>query len=663
MALFHRRTGNGTRRNRTTGELHSQSRSHMLASATLVNRKQIRSATSTRNKSWQQEAWSFFDTIGELHAAVRWMGNALSRAKLFVAEAEGDGGEPAPAEDPPQAAQDVLDELHAGTIGQAEMLRRLATNLDIVGEAYLVRLPKRLDPGSTPADEPYRWIVASTDEFSYSQGRSGLKLPEDGSRIDLDPEKVTVIRLWNPHPRQAWEPDSPIRANLPVLREVMSLSQHITATVESRLAGAGVLAIPKSATLPNPNVQEGSNPMHHNAFVDALMQGMVTPITDRDNASAVVPIVLSVDDEAIGKLQHLTFSTDLDSQVTEMRKDALARFAAGTDLPQELITGLGESSHWNASEIEDQAIKTAIEPAVGVICDALTQQLLWPALRAMGEKDPEKWCIWYSAAELSQRPDRSQEAQALYDKGVLSPETLLRENGFNEDDLPNEDDRRKEFARQICLAKPELMAALAPWVGFEGIEDRLQEAAQSGKAQQQQPGQEPGQQGPMDPEHDPALDPAGQQQALPSGGAQPRPQSGAQQSPQHQQQMRALTASGADTAAKAREWQVTAVELVALRALELAGNRMIKNGPRGVRGQYQNLPSWEMHTVAPVPPDLDKVLARAWDVAEPVIGDQPCLRRTVEDYVRTLLSTGTPHRREYLDRALQHAGCAEYAAS
>lgn len=662
MAVFtHRRSGTARARAKN-GSHYTRNGTTTLASATLMNRKQIRSAT--RRQSWHEEAWAMFDQCGELHAATRWLGNALSRARLFIAKSSEDGGgDPTPVEDPPQNAVDVLDELHAGSVGQGEMMRRLATNLDIVGEAFLIRLPKSDDPTADENAAPYRWLVASVDEFQYNGGRSRIKLPEDGSSADLDPEKTTVIRLWNPHPRQAWEADSPVRSNLPVLREVMSLSQHITATVESRLAGAGVLAIPKSATLPNPNVQEGANPLHHNAFVDALVQGMVTPITDRDNASAVVPIVISVDDEAIGKLQHLSFSTELDANVTEMRKDALARFAAGTDLPQEIITGLGESSHWNASEIEEQALKVAVEPVISVICDALTQQLLWPALRAMGEKDPEKWVIWYSTAELSQPPDRSAEAQALYDKGVLSPESLLRENGFNGDDRPSDDDQRKEFARQVVLAKPELIAPLAPFVGFEGMEDTFKEATQPAPAPAP-----PGQEGPADPEQDPELQ-QGQQPG--GGGGQPPPPQqggkppasgggGGKPPPKPAAGKPQPKAMGASADSPDRDQvNVEAVEAVALRALEKAGNRLLTNSARGVRGkpESQGVYSWDLHTVAPAPNNLDRLFDRAFDLVEPVFGDQPCVKSTVEDYCRSLVMSGRPHRREYLEQALRHSGC------
>jgi hypothetical protein len=351
-----------------------------------------------------------------------------------------------------------------------------------------------------------------------------------------------------------------------------------------------------------------------------------------------------VDDESIGKIEHISFWSELSSQVTDMREAALRRFAAGTDLPQEIVLGLGDSSHWNAAEIEEQAIKVAIEPIAGAICDALTQQFLWPAMRAMGDKDPERWVIWYSTAELTQRPDRSAEAQVLYDKGILSPEAVLRENGFNTDDLPNEDEKRREFARQVVLAKPELISALAPYVGFEGLEERFQDVLTPAPA----PGMPPE---PGSPTEEIAQRAQNIHQVMPQ---QPngRPSEGGQPMP--------VTASAVRIDTDPAMWQMAAIELVTLRALELAGKRMLTNSSRGLRGkpEAQAVHSWDLHTVVEQPPNnVDRLLSNAFELSGPVLGDQPCIQTAIETYCRALIASGRPHRREYLLEALQHAGC------
>lgn len=653
MPLFHKRRGSYSPKG---GPARTQSVT--LASATLLSKSSLRRITRSRRLSWQAEAWSFYDTIGELHYATKFYSNLVGRAHLYIGQPEPEGGgDPRPADNPPDLAVTALRELHYGQIGQAEMLRRIALHLAVAGESYLIGMDPRPEDG--PGER--QWIVASTDEFSTSGGRPRVKLPDTGESADLDPEQATIIRLWMPHPRCAWEPDSSIRANLPALREVQALSQHITATVESRLAGAGVLTIPHSATMPNPASSEsdGVEALHPDPFVDGLMQAIIPPIQDRDHPSAVVPVIIKVPDEAVGKIQHLTFATELDSKVTEMRESALRRFAGGSDLPGEVILGIGDSSHWNAFAIEEQTVKLAAEPLLGVICDALTQQYLWPSLRAAGVPDPESWLIWYDTSELTQPPDRAAEAQALHQVGALSAEALLRENGFSLKDRPTDEERRNELARQLVLAKPELLPVLAKYVGFESEQEEIRHAVQSMRPTQPGPGSnELGGRSSTTRAMEgvkPKISPSTGNR----GDRQPNPRSVPSRKP-----ARELTAAG-DSAVAApeaeREWVIKAVEGIALRALELAGKRLLNQTPRGVRGkpEAQRVHAWDLHTIAPKPSntDVDRLLTGAYELMSQTLGDQPCIQQAVDAYCRALLASGRPHRREYLEQTLAASGC------
>src|SRR3954464_14910581 len=41
--------------------------------------------------TWQTEAWRLYDVIGELHFLANWIGSALSRVRLYVAEVDDNG--------------------------------------------------------------------------------------------------------------------------------------------------------------------------------------------------------------------------------------------------------------------------------------------------------------------------------------------------------------------------------------------------------------------------------------------------------------------------------------------------------------------------------------------------------------------------------------------
>lgn len=594
----------------------------VLASATIVSRPQIRRALADRD--WQTELWVHFDRIGELRFAVRWLANAVSRCTLFIGEQPEGGGDPTPVESTPdnEAARALLSHLHYGHVGQAEMLRRMALHLSVPGETYLVGL----DPEEGAPTRHKRWYVASSKELTVNtKGVSTFVLPDTGETIRLDPQNSTIIRMWIPHPNRGWEPDSPISATLPVLREVEALSQHIQASVESRLAGAGLLLIPNSASiLPSPRQTDGQDdtaPYNADNFTHQLTEAMVTPLQDRGDASSVVPIVARVPDDSIGKVQHISFATQLSDKVMEMRRDALDRFAAGADLPREVVTGTGSANHWGAWQLEESSIKLHVEPLIGVICDALTQQYLWPGLQAMGIADPERFVVWYDPSELSHRPNKATEATTLWNMGVLNTTALLRENGFNPDtDAPSEEERLDWITLRAAVTNPTLFN-LPPLdtaldLGTEG--DRALPSAPQGAP--------------------PAL-----------AAAAPTPDT----SP-------GSAASG---------WWLCAVEQVALRALALAGNRLFRDVPRSDRRRHSEVRSvhlWDVHTVVQASKDtaapgerssVDRVLQGAYDTATAAFADDDCALSTVRAYCRHLVATGQPHRREYLATWLERAGC------
>lgn len=613
-----------------TGQKPHQTAEATLASATLITRDQVRRVG--KKQSWQQEAWSLYEKVAELGFAAQWLGRALSRCRLVVAEpSQQSGSDPVPAKDPGLAG-DILARLHEGTGGQGQMLRRMAIHLTVPGETYLVGIE---DPDHDPNGDGVRWLVASTSEFSGGN-KPRVKLPEDGSSVELDPDTSTIIRIWQPHPERAWEADSSVRYCRGVLREIHGLAQRVQADIDSRLAGAGVLVVPKSATMPNPNQTEGE-PLHEDRFVEGLIEAMITPIKDREDSSAVVPIVIKVPDESVSKVQHLSFSTPFDAKTGELLQAAIRRFAGSSDLPAEIITGLGDTNHWGAWAISEQAVRMHVEPMLGCIVQALTAEYLWPALRAAGEPNPERYVIWYDTSELVQRPDRSKESQALYDLGELSAEALLRENGFDpERDAPDDKERIRWMATRLVMAQPSLLPYMAEALGLPAIADQLP-------------------------------DPAAQQQRQTLPGQQRRLQlasqpTGSRNEPPEDQ---GTVAAAADP--QPSPWMISALERDVLRALELAGKRLL--GSRGRSGRYRSEPArqvhtWDIHTVVGALDEtqVDKVLAGAFELTDQAMPDQPCVRQAVEVYTRALLATGRPHRREYLVDMLWRSGCLTSSA-
>jgi hypothetical protein len=432
----------------------------LVAASRAIVGKQIKTA---RPQRWQDEAWALYDEVGELRFVANALASASSRARFFaarapMADADPDPIDPAESEDPlppdDLLAAELVASIGGSVMGRAELIRRLVLQMFVPGDGYLIGLPPGVLDLPAPADRPPTpediippegagdvtvdrlvWQAFSVNEVTARRGEIVLNVG-DGSPVTLPDTGAVVCRVWRAHPRRFWEADSPVRANLPVLRELVGLTKHVGATIDSRLAGAGLLIIGQSVDVIGAS-HEGTDAEQPPAdFVEALIEAMVTPIENREDASAVVPLAVRVPDDAVDLVKHISFAQPFDAHAKELRDEAIRRLALGLDAPPEVLLGLGSTNHWSAWQIDEATTKTHIEPLLALIADALTVQFLWPALTEAGVQDPSRYVVWFDTANLTLRPNRTAEATEGVDRGLLSGSAWRRETGFGEEDAP-----------------------------------------------------------------------------------------------------------------------------------------------------------------------------------------------------------------------------------
>tara|TARA_R110000823_G_scaffold1464_1_gene5700 strand:+ start:26520 stop:28409 length:1890 start_codon:yes stop_codon:yes gene_type:complete len=423
---------------------------------------------------WQEAAWTFYDHVGELRFGVGWTSNALSRVNLTAAAPpKASGQEPSPIHyngsettDAQKRAVELVDLIAGGAAGQGQLLGEFGQHLAVAGFGWLVAEPDLKDDLS---DVYETWQVMSQDAVRITdkagktivQVRVGTGSGTEAWRY-VHPNAL-VVKVWRKHPRRPWEPDAPVRAVLGVLEQLDLLNAHVTATARSRLAGAGLLAIPAEAEFPPPPPPTAGAPAADqeqdgfDRFVNELTDMMTVPIKDRDSAAAVVPLTLAIPGEYIDKIQHITFSTPFDDRVEALQQAAIKRLALGLDLPPEVLTGMAGVNHWTAWQVEATAITLHIEPNAEVVCNALTESWLRPALAAEGY-DPDTAIVWYDTTDLQVPPDKSGNATAAYDRLQMSAASYLREQGFSVEDQPDEE----EFKKRVLLDAAKGAPTLAP---------------------------------------------------------------------------------------------------------------------------------------------------------------------------------------------------------
>lgn len=386
---------------------------------------------------WQNEAWGYYDTLGEFNYAVTWLSNMLSRVRLRAAEVDTDTDEPTlmdkglPAE--------IMGMLGQGPGGKSEIMRRLAIHLAVPGECYLI--------GETVGGVE-TWMVRAVDEVRASGGRYQVTEeynPNLGNKWRDLASDALPVRVWQPHARFYHLADSPARSALTIMHELELVNRHIAAQYLSRLASAGVLVIPDEISFPvREEFADEEDP-----FMAEWIEIAATAIKKPGSASSVVPIPLRVPAEYVKDIQHLDFTLALDDKILDKRDQVIRRLATKLDIPSDVMLGLSDSNHWSAWAAEEQGIKVHVAPYAETICDSITRGYLQPRLSASGGSEPGQFVAWYDLSELTLRPDRSQNALNAYDRGELSGDALRRETGFDSDDAPTPDELKEVLLKQM----------------------------------------------------------------------------------------------------------------------------------------------------------------------------------------------------------------------
>lgn len=578
-----------------------------IASARILG--EARRGAIPRPADWQEEAWGYYDSVGEVRATASWYAAGLSRVRLALAH-RGQAGEEPTLLEPDDPRNAYIEDLAGGETGQSQMLASFAPHLVVPGIAYMVQVD---DPtiGRTSKVLSYNELRVEGDRYEWLAGPNDWKPLADAS---------LPVQVWRPHARYHYSPDSPLRAVLPVLRELSLLSAHVDAVATSRLAGAGVFAIPSEATFP---VSE-KNRDAEDPFLAELMDAMLTPIAERDAASAVVPLLMRVPGEFLDKLQHITFTTPFDDKAMSLREEAIRRYANGVDMPAAVLLGLEDANHWTAWQIEESGVKLHLVPMLETIVQGLTVGWWRPMAAAAADigapiDEADDLIVWYDLAGLVARPDKSGDAKDLFAAGVIGASALLSACGFTDEDKPTDEETLRAVILGIIAGAPSLAPILLPAIGVKlDIPTNVDPLPTTGQ------------------------DTAG---ALPAGD--PAPVDGP---PARPAQADAPTA-GNDapvTASAAEEGLIAACEGLVWRALEHAGNRL-RNAARAAGQDLTDVAPEVAHVEcdATCLSDLDRLLAGAWDrvpaIAARYDSDAAAVEATLDVYTRSILATQTPH--------------------
>lgn len=584
--------------------------------------------------TWQTEAWRLYDIIGELRFIANWVGSALSRVRIYVAEVDKNGR--VQQETEKEKVASLADTLFGGPNEKAEAIRALGVNLTIAGDAYIIGK-------SVSQSDQDEWFVLSCSELKRYARTGRVEYTNFmGEPETLDPDKDLIIRVWTPHPRRTLWADSPTRAALPMLWEIERLTRYVFAQIDSRLVSAGLMPIPKEASFPDEVDEDGNQLSGSEALTARLLKTGAASLKGEGTAAGVVPTFVEIPTEALGKLELIQFTTVLSQQALELRAEALRRLGLAMDIDPSILMGAGEGNHWQVWHVNEGQIKIHIEPLMQRLCQALTSAYLRPALKLIKEKE-DRFIFWFDTSPLTVRPERLKDTLELYREGIASRETVILAGNYKLSDIPEENEDLLRFTRELMLRDPNLfqIPAVRRVAGYTDEilpPDQVTPPPEAGGAGPPPPPApltsiEPTAGGPMPLETEAANAP---------GGPPPAPG--------------ALTAS---MVGNANTFVVANASVI--RALDLAGKRLLQGHQRH---SWPGVAAHELHTRirAGGKERAAQLLSGAWthlsalaEHLDPEM-DTLALEGTLQEYCMALLEQSQPHSSDTLFKVLDRRG-------
>lgn len=580
----------------------------------------FKTGTGGRRNNWQNEAWELYRCVPELRYYVGWRAASCSKVRLVASEIDPESGLPTGSisEDNTegQHVADIVRAIAGGPLGQSQLTKRIAEVLAVPGELWVAILVRKQPDGSSVE----QWFAVTRREIELGTRANTvlIKLP-DGTKHEFNQAAGDgIFRVWNHDAEDACHPDSPVRACLDPLREIVQTTRKIRNADLSRLIGNGVFLIPQEASLPDAQGpvsadKPGDPPAPAARKVSEKVQEMFVRVANTAVAegpgsmASLVPIVMAVPGEHVDKVKHVEFANDITDIAIKTRNDAVARLAMGLDVSPERLLGMGDTNHWSSRGIGDDDVQMHIAPVMETICQAFYDNVLANVLVAAGIK-PEKYVLWYDTSRLTADPDKTDEGKDAFINGAITAEAYVRTQGLPEDSVYDFDtiEGFQVFAKDAVTKNPELITTYAPvFAALAGVDF---------------------------PAPQPALPPANSDQEDPSGADQGKEPDTEGDGPDGEASVR----SGGDVS--------MAVELMVTRCLELVGKRRVKTNDHMQQARLRGVPIHEYHRYMP-PVAVAEVpkLIKGWDTGLDDIAaryglDADQLRTIVQKQVRSELT-------------------------
>jgi hypothetical protein len=417
----------------------------------------------------------------------------------------------------------------------------------------------------------------------------------------LDPNQVYFARSWTSDAEYSALPDSAVAGVLDEARQLYTLRQVVDASIKSRL-NAGIFFAPDSMSFgpiddtlpPQPETDD------LDAFTETLLEHMATPVDDPSSAASLVPLVMRGNADDGDKIKLIDVGRNVGEWAIELRNELVEALARGLDVDPSQLEGKGELNHWTGYSVDAEFNAKHVIPEGEAFAEFVSTAYLRPMLVKWEQVNPaeaNRFVVEFDASNITARADKGVTALGLLDRALISPDAAIEANGFDDSDMPTDEQRRERFLVDLLKTNPELMKDYAKFVPW------LAPLASAGGTTANSPSAV----GPVAPPT----------QGSPARVVTPRnPESGGGEPP-------LPTTEGLPSAATVglHDRVATAAHFAVLRALEVAGSRVLSKAAKdpalkarlGRRPKVELLGSMTTGDFKAVGLEPTALLAGAWD--------------------------------------------------
>lgn len=405
-------------------------------------------------RRWQLDAWRHYDTLAEIHYPACYIGNALTRFRLHIAEVPADRPTTEPQEltgdgrsDLYRAAEDILLSLGGDLGGPSEILRLYGINMTVAAACWLA--------GEDRASET-NWELLSVSELRPQESGEFQRFPTGGTNPALGYRPNFTYRLWRTHPQFSDLADGPLQSLAADCDRLSALNASLTSRILSKMAQAGFFFVPSGMTIAAPpEAPTGDGASQTDPLVQKILQEAQRSVLE--GTGAYIPSIIRGPAAEGEALRFINMDRAIDRVEMELRAELRSNIAKGMNLPPEVQEGLGAATHWTTWAISDSSYSDHIVPEAHDFVSSMTRAFLWPLLRDWNEEnggnftegDIRRLVIDADGSAVVSRPNGAEDARQLSDRIIISDAAMRKRSGVSPEEAPSEEEYVRQLGRKI----------------------------------------------------------------------------------------------------------------------------------------------------------------------------------------------------------------------